>query len=61
MSYCVPTYVTRDYPKSVTGLLRLEEKRFMQDVCYFMNNILKFIYKKEVYVQNINSIFLELS
>jgi hypothetical protein len=33
----------KDYPKSVTGLLRLEEKRFVQGVCYLMNNIPIFI------------------
>jgi hypothetical protein len=27
----------KKYPKSVTGLLRLEEKRFVQDACYFIN------------------------
>jgi hypothetical protein len=30
----------KEYPKSVTELLRLEEKRFLQGVCYFINNIL---------------------
>jgi hypothetical protein len=29
----------REYPKSVTELLRLEEKRFVQGVCYFINKI----------------------
>ncbi|PNF30200.1 hypothetical protein B7P43_G08428 [Cryptotermes secundus] len=29
----------KHYPKSVTELLRLEEKRFLQGVCYFINNI----------------------
>jgi hypothetical protein len=53
----------KEYPKSVTELLRLEEKRFVQGVCYFKNKIPKFIFKKgkEVNVENINSIFLELS
>jgi hypothetical protein len=32
----------------------------VQDVCYFVNNIPNFLRKEEVYVQNINSIFLEL-
>jgi hypothetical protein len=32
-----------EYPKSVTGLLRLEGKRFVQGVCYFINKIPKFI------------------
>jgi hypothetical protein len=29
----------KEYPKSVTELLRLEEKRFVQGVSYFVNNI----------------------
>jgi hypothetical protein len=29
----------KDYPKSVTELLRLEEKRFVQGVSYFMRKI----------------------
>jgi hypothetical protein len=29
----------KEYPKSVTELLRLEEKRFVQGVCYFIYNI----------------------
>jgi hypothetical protein len=33
----------REYPKSVTELLRLEGKIFLQGVCYFMNNIPIFI------------------
>jgi hypothetical protein len=33
----------KEYPKSVTELLRLEEKRFLQGVCYFINNIPIFI------------------
>jgi hypothetical protein len=33
----------KEYPKSVTELLGLEEKRFLQDVCYFINNIPIFI------------------
>jgi hypothetical protein len=32
-----------EYPKSVTELLRLEEKRFLQRVCYFINSIPIFI------------------
>jgi hypothetical protein len=54
----------KEYPKSVTELLRLEEKkRFVQGICYFKNKIPKFIKKKEkeVNVQNINSTLLELS
>jgi hypothetical protein len=33
----------KEYPKSATELLRLEEKRFLQGVCYFINNIPIFI------------------
>jgi hypothetical protein len=33
----------KEYPKSVTKLIRLEEKRFVQGVCYFINNIPIFI------------------
>jgi hypothetical protein len=33
----------KEYPKSVTKLLRLEEKRFVQGVCYFINKIPEFI------------------
>jgi hypothetical protein len=53
----------KEYPKSVAELLRLQKKIFVQGVCYFINKIHKFIFKKEkeVYVQNINSIFIELS
>jgi hypothetical protein len=52
----------KEYSKSVTELLRLQKKRFVHGVCYFINKIPKFIKKeKEVNVQNINGIFLELS
>jgi hypothetical protein len=34
-----------EYPKSVTELLRLEEKIFMQGVSYFINKIPIFIKK----------------
>jgi predicted nucleic acid-binding OB-fold protein len=37
----------KEYPKSVTELLRPEEKRFVQGVCYFINKVLKFIKKKK--------------
>jgi hypothetical protein len=52
----------REYPKLVTELLRLEEKRYVQGVCYFINKFPKLILKnkKEVYIQNINNLFLEL-
>jgi hypothetical protein len=32
-----------EYPNSVSELLRLEEKGFMQGICCFINNIPKFI------------------
>jgi hypothetical protein len=33
----------KDYPKSVTELLRLEEKRSLQGICNFINNVPIFI------------------
>jgi hypothetical protein len=33
----------KEYPKPVTELLKIEEKRFVQGVCYFINNIPLFI------------------
>jgi hypothetical protein len=33
----------KEYLKSVTELLKLEEKRFLQGICYFTNNIPVFI------------------
>jgi hypothetical protein len=33
----------KGYPESVTELLRLEEKRFLQGICFFINNIRIFI------------------
>jgi hypothetical protein len=42
----LPENSKKEYPKSVTLLLRLEEKRFVQGVCYFINKIPKFITKK---------------
>jgi hypothetical protein len=47
------------YP--VAKLPRLEEKRFEQGVCYFIDKIPKCIKTKEVNVQHINSILLVLS
>jgi hypothetical protein len=35
----------KEYPKSVTELLRLEEEECMQGVCYFINKIPAFIKK----------------
>jgi hypothetical protein len=32
-----------EYPQSVTELLRLEDKRFVKGVCYFINKIPKCI------------------
>jgi hypothetical protein len=37
----------KEYLKSVTELLRLEGKRFVQGNCYFINKIPKFILKKK--------------
>jgi hypothetical protein len=37
----------KEYPKSVTELLKLEEKRFVQGVCYFIRKIPKFILKRK--------------
>jgi hypothetical protein len=34
----------KEYPKSVTELLRLEEKRFLQGVSYFISNIPIYIF-----------------
>jgi hypothetical protein len=34
-----------EFPKSVTELLRLEKKIFVQVICYFINKILKFSLK----------------
>jgi hypothetical protein len=45
---------------NIQSQLMLEEKRFVQGVCYFINKIPNILKKKE-YVQNMNSIFLELS
>jgi hypothetical protein len=48
----------KEYPKPVIELLRLEEKRFMQGVCYFINKNPKCIKKgKEICVQNNNCTF----
>jgi hypothetical protein len=33
----------KEYPKSITEFLRLEEKRFVQGVSYFINKIQIFI------------------
>jgi hypothetical protein len=33
----------KEYPKSVTELLRLKEKAFVQGVCCFINKLPKFI------------------
>jgi hypothetical protein len=37
----------KEYPTSVTELLRIEEKIFVQGVCHFINKIPKFIETKE--------------
>jgi hypothetical protein len=58
----------KEYPKSVPELLRLEKKRFLQGVSYFVNKIpnlrnsIRYVRKeKEANVQNINSILSDLS
>jgi hypothetical protein len=33
----------KENPKSFTEILKVEEKRFVQGVCYFMDKIPKFI------------------
>jgi hypothetical protein len=33
----------KEYPKSLTEILRLEEKRFSQGACYFINKIPKIV------------------
>jgi hypothetical protein len=43
----------KEYPKSVTELLRPEGKLFLQGICYFINKIRTFIKKKAVSVQSI--------
>jgi hypothetical protein len=48
------------YPRSVTKVLRLEEKCFLQDICYFINNIPKFIKNKQMY-EILLAFLLELS
>jgi hypothetical protein len=35
----------KEYPKSVTELLRLEKKRFVQGISYFINKIPIFIFE----------------
>jgi hypothetical protein len=37
----------KEYPKSVKELLRLQEKRFVQGVCYFINRLPKCIKKRK--------------
>jgi hypothetical protein len=41
----LPENSKKEYTKPVTELLRLEGKKFMQVVCYFINKIPKFIKK----------------
>jgi hypothetical protein len=36
-------YSKKEYPESVTELLRLEEKRFVQGIYYYINKIPKCI------------------
>jgi hypothetical protein len=37
----------KEYPKSVTELLRLEEKRFLQGICHFINKIPNLLKKRK--------------
>jgi hypothetical protein len=37
----------KEYPKSVTELLRLQKNKSVQDICYFINKIPKFTFKKK--------------
>jgi hypothetical protein len=39
----LPENSKREYPKAVTKLLKIEERRFVQGICYFKNNIPIFI------------------
>lgn len=57
-----PTDVTRKEKANINALvLRLEGKRFVQGVCYFINKFLNLYIRKEVVnVQNTNSILSEL-
>jgi hypothetical protein len=44
----------KEYPKSVTELLRLGEKGFVRGICYIINKIPKFILKrKKIYMYKI--------
>jgi hypothetical protein len=45
MRYILSENSNKVYPKSVTELLRLQEKNFVQGVCYFINDIPIFILK----------------
>jgi hypothetical protein len=38
----------KEYAKSVTEVLRLEEKGFVQGVCYFINKSFNFIKKRNI-------------
>jgi hypothetical protein len=44
----------KEYPKSVTELLRLEEKRLVPGACYFINRIPKFILKKRLFIESLD-------
>jgi hypothetical protein len=39
----LPENSKKEHPKSVTELITLDGKRFMQSVCYFTNNIFIFV------------------
>jgi hypothetical protein len=46
MDFCLRR-AKKEYPRSVTELLRLEEKTFVQGIGYFINKIPKFIKKRK--------------
>jgi hypothetical protein len=43
----------KEYPVWLKELLRLEEKRFVQGVCFFLNKIPEFIKKEKNYMYKI--------
>jgi hypothetical protein len=43
----------KEYPKSFTELLRLEEKGFVQGVCYFIHKFPYLLKKKKKYIHKI--------
>jgi hypothetical protein len=49
----LPENSKKEYPNSVTELLRLEEKRFVQSVCLFINKIPN----KKIYIRGLTAKF----